>query len=85
VGDVILGRFAGDRLLTEDNRKNEDVTIHGVLPEIRAICDVMVSNEHGGLLEGRESLYPKLRQYLRSICMGWITESEKFTPPELIP
>jgi hypothetical protein len=45
----------------------------------------MVSNEHAGLLEGRESLYPKLRQYLRSIYMGWITESEKFTPPELIP
>ena len=50
-----------------------------------AICDVMASNEHAGLLEGRESLYPKLRQYLRSIYMGWITESEKFTPPELIP
>jgi hypothetical protein len=53
--------------------------------QIRAICDVMASNEHAGLLEGRESLYPKLRQYLRSIYMGWITESEKFTPPELIP
>jgi len=52
---------------------------------LRAICDVMASNEHAGLLEGRESLYPKLRQYLRSIYMGWITESEKFTPPELIP
>jgi hypothetical protein len=45
----------------------------------------MASNEHAGLLEGRESHYPKLRQYLRSIYMGWITESEKFTPPELIP
>jgi hypothetical protein len=45
----------------------------------------MVFNEHAGLLEGRGSLYPKLRQYLRSIYMGWITESEKFTPPELIP
>jgi hypothetical protein len=28
-----------------------------------AICDVGATNKHAGLLEGRESLYPKLKQY----------------------
>jgi hypothetical protein len=30
---------------------------------MRAICDVGATNKHAGLLEGRESLYPKLKQY----------------------
>ena len=46
---------------------------------------LVATNKHAGLLEGRESLYPKLRQYLRSICERGMVGSEKFTPPELIP
>jgi hypothetical protein len=28
-----------------------------------AICGVTISNKHAGLLKGRKSLYPKLKQY----------------------
>ena len=37
--------------------------IEVVLQDKGAICDVGATNKHAGLLEGRESLYPKLKQY----------------------
>jgi hypothetical protein len=50
----------------------------------RAICDLGRANRHAGLLEGRKSLYPKLKQYLWAICEGGIVESEKFTPAQVM-
>ena len=82
-GHLFQNRYKS--IVCEDDPYLLELTRYIHLNPLRAICDVMASNEHAGLLEGRESLYPKPRQYLRSIYMGWITESEKFTPPELIP
>jgi hypothetical protein len=48
----------------------------------RANCDVIASNKHGGLLEGRENLYPKGNEYLRPNCLCGEVKSEKFTPAE---
>jgi hypothetical protein len=47
---------------------------------LRAICDVRAPNKHASLLKGRKSLYPKVKQYLRSIYVRRVVESEKFTP-----